>query len=117
ETGFTVMAVADGPRRAAEIEPMVRQLAWQAWERRRGFAADLLGVDDAIRRALGSEGGPFVLSGLGERPGGGSAPLSPRSRRTARGRALPATASTCSSGSWRSGSVTDASRPWSTRRR
>jgi microcystin degradation protein MlrC len=72
ETGFTVMAVADGPRRAAEIEPMVRQLAWQAWERRRGFAADLLGVDDAIRRALGSEGGPFVLSESADSTGSGS---------------------------------------------
>ena len=58
DTGFSVMAVADGPRRAAEIEPMVRQLAWQAWERRRSFAADLLPVDEAIRRALAARGRP-----------------------------------------------------------
>jgi microcystin degradation protein MlrC len=71
-TGFSVLAVADGPRRAAEIEPMVRQLAWQAWERRRGFAADLLTVDDAISRALASEGGPFILSESADSTGSGS---------------------------------------------
>ncbi|HWC02870.1 MAG TPA: M81 family metallopeptidase [Methylomirabilota bacterium] len=72
DTGFCVMAVADGARRAAEIEPMVRQLAWQAWERRRSFAADLLPVDDAIRRALASDGGPFVLSESADSTGSGS---------------------------------------------
>ena len=72
DTGFSVMAVADGPRRAAEIEPMIRQLAWQAWERRRGFAADLLTVDDAIRRALAAEGGPFILSESADSTGSGS---------------------------------------------
>ena len=72
DTGFSVMAVADGPRRAAEIEPMVRQLAWQAWERRRGFAADLLTVDEAIHRALAAEGGPFVLSESADSTGSGS---------------------------------------------
>ena len=56
-TGFSVMAVADGPRRAAEIEPAIRQLAWQAWEERRAFTADLLPVDEAIRRALAQAGG------------------------------------------------------------
>src|SRR5262245_55042438 len=72
DTGFCVMAVADGARRAAEIEPMVRQLAWQAWERRRAFAADLLTVDEAIRHALASEGGPFVLSESADSTGSGS---------------------------------------------
>src|SRR5262245_2464036 len=72
DTGFSVMAVADGPRRAAEIEPMVRQLAWQAWERRRGFTADLLAVDDAIRRALAADGGPFILSESADSTGSGS---------------------------------------------
>ena len=72
ETGFSVMAVADGPRRAAEIEPMVRQLAWQAWEHRRRFAANLLTVDEAIQRALASEGGPFVLSESADSTGSGS---------------------------------------------
>jgi microcystin degradation protein MlrC len=72
DTGFSVMAVADGPRRATEIEPMIRQLAWQAWERRRGFAADLLSVDDAIRQALASEGGPFILSESADSTGSGS---------------------------------------------
>jgi microcystin degradation protein MlrC len=72
DTGFSVMAVADGPRRAAEIEPMLRQLAWQAWERRRRFAADLLTVDDAIRRALDAEGGPFILSESADSTGSGS---------------------------------------------
>jgi microcystin degradation protein MlrC len=72
DTGFCVMAVADGPRRAAEIEPMVRQLAWQAWERRRGFAADLLAVDEAIHRALAGDGGPYVLSESADSTGSGS---------------------------------------------
>jgi microcystin degradation protein MlrC len=71
-TGFCVTAVADGPRRAAEIEPAVRQLAWQGWERRRAFAADLLTVDEAIQRALASEGGPFVLSESADSTGSGS---------------------------------------------
>jgi microcystin degradation protein MlrC len=71
-TGFCVMAVADGPRRAAEIEPMVRQLAWQAWERRRRFTANLVPVDEAIRRALASDGGPFVLSESADSTGSGS---------------------------------------------
>jgi microcystin degradation protein MlrC len=72
ETGFVVMAVADGRRRAAEIEPMVRQLCWQAWENRRRFTADLLPVDEAIRRALAEEGGPFVLSESADSTGSGS---------------------------------------------
>jgi microcystin degradation protein MlrC len=72
DTGFCVMAVADGLRRAAEIEPMVRQLAWRAWERRRAFTADLLIVDEAIHRALASKGGPFVLSESADSTGSGS---------------------------------------------
>src|SRR5262245_37875531 len=72
ETGFSVVAVADGARRAAEIEPMVRQLAWQAWEQRRAFAADLLTVDETIRRALAGDGGPFVLSESADSTGSGS---------------------------------------------
>jgi microcystin degradation protein MlrC len=72
DTGFSVMAVADGPRRAAEIEPMLRQLAWQAWERRRSFTADLLTVDDAIRQALEADGGPFLLSESADSTGSGS---------------------------------------------
>jgi microcystin degradation protein MlrC len=71
-TGFSVMAVADGPRRAAEIEPMIRQLAWQAWERRKAFAADLLTVDEAIGRALAGDGGPYVLSESADSTGSGS---------------------------------------------
>lgn len=71
-TGFSVMAVADGRRRAAEIEPMVRQLAWQAWESRKRFAVDLLPVDEAIRRALAADGGPFVLSESADSTGSGS---------------------------------------------
>jgi microcystin degradation protein MlrC len=51
---------------------MVRQLAWQAWERRRSFAADLLTVDEAIRRALAAEGGPFILSESADSTGSGS---------------------------------------------
>ena len=72
DTGFCVMAVADGSRRAAEIEPMVRQLAWQAWERRRSFSANLLTVDEAIHRALTSDGGPFILSESADSTGSGS---------------------------------------------
>jgi microcystin degradation protein MlrC len=72
DAGFCVTAVADGRRRAAEIEPMVRQLAWQAWESRRRFAVDLLPVDEAIRRALAAEGGPFVLSESADSTGSGS---------------------------------------------
>lgn len=71
-TGFSVVAVADGAGRAAELEPAVRQLAWQAWEARRGFRADLLAVDEAIRRALAEDGGPFVLSESADSTGSGS---------------------------------------------
>jgi microcystin degradation protein MlrC len=72
ETGFSVLAVADGRRRAAEIEPVVRQLAWQAWESRRRFTVELLPVDAAIRRALAGDGGPFVLSESADSTGSGS---------------------------------------------
>ena len=71
-TGFSVVAVADGARRATEIEPVVRELAWKAWEARRAFRASLLVVDDAIRRALAEEGGPFVLSESADSTGSGS---------------------------------------------
>ena len=73
-TRVLVMAVVDGPRRAAEIEPMIRQLGWQAWEEPAGFTADLLPVDEAIRRGLAGDGGRS----------------SSRSRPTAWGRARPA---------------------------
>lgn len=71
-TGFSVVVVVDGSRRAAEIEPAVRELAWRAWEARRGFEANLLQVDDAIRRALAADGGPFVLSESADSTGSGS---------------------------------------------
>ena len=71
-TGFSVVAVADGARRAAEIEPVVRELAWKAWEARRKFDAHLLEVDEAIRRALAMEGGPIVLSDSADGTGAGS---------------------------------------------
>jgi microcystin degradation protein MlrC len=72
QTGFSVVAVADGARRAAEVEPVVRELAWKAWEARRRFEAHLLEVDDAIRRALAVEGGPIVLSDSADGTGAGS---------------------------------------------
>jgi microcystin degradation protein MlrC len=71
-TGFSVMAVADGVERARTIEPMVRQLAWRAWELRGRFRVELLPVDEAIRRALAAEGGPFVLSESADSTGSGS---------------------------------------------
>lgn len=71
-TGFAVVAVADGARRAAEIEPVVRELAWKAWEARRAFEAALVAVDDAIRRALAMDGGPIVLSESADSTGSGS---------------------------------------------
>jgi microcystin degradation protein MlrC len=72
DSGFSVVAVADGPRRAAEVEPVVRELAWRAWEARRAFEAHLLPVDDAIRRALALPGGPIVLSESADGTGAGS---------------------------------------------
>jgi microcystin degradation protein MlrC len=71
-TGFSVVAVADGPQRAAEVEPAVRQLAWRAWELRRKFEASLLTVDEAIRRALALDGGPAILSESADSTGSGS---------------------------------------------
>jgi microcystin degradation protein MlrC len=71
-TGFSVVAVVDGARRAIEIEPAVRQLAWQAWESRRRFEARLRDVDDAIRQALAGDGGPYVLSESADSTGSGS---------------------------------------------
>jgi microcystin degradation protein MlrC len=72
QTGFSVVAVADGARRAAEIETAVRQLAWQAWELRRRFEAHLLDVDDAIRAAVALDGGPVILSESADSTGSGS---------------------------------------------
>ena len=71
-TGFSVVAVADGPQRAAEVEPAVRQLAWRAWELRRKFEANLLQVDEAIRRALALDAGPTILSESADSTGSGS---------------------------------------------
>jgi microcystin degradation protein MlrC len=71
-TGFSVLAVVDGPARSAEVEPAVRQLAWRAWESRRQFRADLLDVDEAVRRALALPAGPAVLSESADSTGSGS---------------------------------------------
>lgn len=71
-TGFSVLAVADGVARARAIEPVVRELAWRAWESRQRFRAELLPVDEAIHRALAEEGGPFVLSESADSTGSGS---------------------------------------------
>jgi microcystin degradation protein MlrC len=70
--GFSVLAVVDGPRRAAEVAPMLRQLAWRAWESRGAFRADLLPVDEAIHRALALDAGPAVLSESADSTGSGS---------------------------------------------
>jgi microcystin degradation protein MlrC len=64
--------VADGRQRAEEVAPVVRGLAWRAWEARGRFRADLVPVDEAIRRALEAEGGPFVLSESADSTGSGS---------------------------------------------
>lgn len=68
EVGATAVAVADGSREAAERT--ARELARAIWERRRDFAADLLGPEEAVVAAqrLLAEGGS------GQVPGGGPAP-------------------------------------------
>jgi microcystin degradation protein MlrC len=71
-TGFSVVAVADGARRADEVASVVRELAWRAWQARRAFRAELLDVDDAIRRALALAGGTVVLSESADSTGSGS---------------------------------------------
>jgi microcystin degradation protein MlrC len=71
-TGFSVVAVADGAARAAASEAAVRELAWRAWELRRRFEANLLPVDEAIRRALALDGGPVILSESADSTGSGS---------------------------------------------
>jgi microcystin degradation protein MlrC len=71
-TGFCVVAVADGPDRAAALAPAVRELARRAWEARREFRADLLDVDEAVRRALALDGGPAILSESADSTGSGS---------------------------------------------
>lgn len=62
DTGFSAVVIADGPARAPDAEMEARALATRAWELRRRFDAPLLDVDDAIHRALATDGGPIILS-------------------------------------------------------
>src|SRR5204863_9304926 len=72
DIGFSAVAVVDGPEHAAEAERRARALARAAWDARHRFDAQLLEVDEAIRRALALEGGPVILSESADGTGAGS---------------------------------------------
>ncbi len=72
DIGFSVVAVADGEQRALQAEGEARELALKAWAARHRFNAELLEVDEAIRRALVLDGGPVILSESADGTGAGS---------------------------------------------
>ena len=49
------------------------ELADYIWDRREEFRPETSTVEEAIHRAMESEGSPFVLADLGDNPGGGTA--------------------------------------------
>ncbi len=72
DIGFSALAVVDGPERAPSASEALRRIVRTAWEARHRFDAELLDVDDAIRRALALDGGPIVLSESADGTGAGS---------------------------------------------
>jgi microcystin degradation protein MlrC len=70
EMGGAVVAVTDGDRRAADRH--AASLAQRFWNTRREFDCPLVAVEDAIREAVATEGGPVVLSESSDSTGSGS---------------------------------------------
>jgi microcystin degradation protein MlrC len=70
EMGAAVVVVTDGDRAAAD--GYAAKLAQQFWDTRREYEPDLTPVEDAIRLALKTEGGPVVLAESADSTGSGS---------------------------------------------
>jgi microcystin degradation protein MlrC len=70
DVGCSVLVVADGDRGLAERA--ADRLADAFWQRRQDFAVELTPTRDAIRRALASPHGPFVLADAADAPSSGA---------------------------------------------
>jgi microcystin degradation protein MlrC len=70
DVGCSVVVIADRDRGLAERE--ADRLADAFWQRRRDFAVQLTPTRDAIRRALASPRGPFVLADTADAPSSGA---------------------------------------------
>ncbi len=70
EMGGSVVVVTDGDARGADRS--AASLAQRFWDTRRDFDCPLVPVEDAIRDALATEGGPVVLSESSDSTGSGS---------------------------------------------
>jgi microcystin degradation protein MlrC len=70
EMGGAVVTVTNGNARAAER--MAASIAQKFWDTRREFEISLTPVDEAIRLALATKGGPVVLAESSDSTGSGS---------------------------------------------
>jgi len=69
EMGSALVVVTDNDRDLAQR--LADELAGWLWQRRQGFAGQLLGIDAALEQAAGLEG-PVCLLDMGDNVGGGS---------------------------------------------
>ena len=70
EMGSAVVAVTNG--NAAAADRYAAMLAQEFWDTRREYEAELTPVDEAIRMALETDGGPVVLAESADSTGSGS---------------------------------------------
>ncbi len=70
DVGFSVLITTNGSLNTAQ--DVSRDLALRAWARRHDFRVPLLSADEAIRKALSTNGQPIVLSDSADGPGAGS---------------------------------------------
>ncbi|MGH7248233.1 MAG: M81 family metallopeptidase, partial [Pseudomonadota bacterium] len=70
EMGSAVVVVTNGDARAADRQAAA--IAQKFWDTRREFEATLTPVEEAIRLALGTKGGPVVLAESADSTGSGS---------------------------------------------
>ena len=70
DAGMAFVVTTDGD--PALAERLAARLADRAWERRERFAVELLGPDEAVRRAFAAPAGPVILAEGSDNVGGGA---------------------------------------------
>jgi len=70
DAGMGIIVTAQNDKALAEEK--AKQISDYVWSLRRHFLADVVPVEEAVKRAVEAEGGPVVLADQADNPGGGA---------------------------------------------
>lgn len=68
--GMDIIVTTDNDKEFAEEK--AKQISDYIWNMRRHFLADVLPVDEAVKRAIAAKEGPLILADQADNPGGGA---------------------------------------------